>query len=113
MEKVSQKVPETEVKGDKIIHVRVTEKTRELLTSVLKKVNSKERGRSIKADEVIALALNLITSVEIKQLQEASLSNADRLELSYQKYIRENSPISKDEWIGILLDGGQTEGGAK
>ena len=105
MEKISQKLPETKAKADRFQNIRVMPETRELLTEILKKVNGKERGRNIKTDEVLAIALTLITPKEIKELQEASLSNADRLELSYQKYILENSFISQDEWLGRLMKG--------
>ena len=105
MEKPTQKLQESKEQADKILTVRVSPKTRDLLTEILKKVNGKDHGRCIKADAVLALALSLVTQKEIRELQESSLTNADRLELQYQRYIQENSFISKDEWIGRLMKG--------
>ncbi len=105
MEKTSQKVQETREQSDKVQNIRVNSQTREVLAEILNKVNGKEHGRNIKADDLIAIALSLITPKEIKELQEASLSNADRLELGYQKYVTENSYISKDEYLGHLMNG--------
>ncbi len=105
MEKQSQKVQNTGERTDKIQNVRVTPASRELLAEILGKVNNKQQGRSVKATEIIALALSLITPKEIRELQETSLSNADRLELKYRKYSQENAYISKDEYIGRLMKG--------
>lgn len=105
MEKTPQKLQSVAAKKNNHHNVRLTEGTWKILTELLKKINGKDRGRSIKADEVIALALSLITPGEIKELQDGSLSNADRLELKYQKYIQENSYMSKDDFLGRLMKG--------
>jgi hypothetical protein len=105
MEKATQKLPATDQQNEKAHSIRLSPTTYDKLTDILSKVNEKKMGRSTKADEVIALALKLVGQEGIRALQEASLSNADRLELDYQKYIRENSFISQDEYLGRLMKG--------
>jgi hypothetical protein len=58
------------------------------LSEILTKVNDKKMGRSTRADEVVALALNLVTQEEVRALQEAALSNADSTKMPSvsQKY---------------------------
>ena len=84
--------------------VRVSNSTQKLLTSVLQKSNKKSYGRRVKADPVLQLALSKLTDADIKALQEQSLSNADRMEMKYREFVRANGPISKDEFLGTLLD---------
>lgn len=105
MEKPVQKLGTANQQNEKAHSIRVSPVTYNRLSEILAKVNEKKMGRSTRADEVVALALNLVTQEEVKALQEASLSNADRLELSYQKYIRENAFISQDEYLGRLMKG--------
>ena len=69
------------------------------------KANKKEGGRTIKIDPIIKLALSLIEPKHIKDIQEASLTNQDRLEIEYQAYIAKNGMISKDEYLGKRLRG--------
>jgi hypothetical protein len=85
--------------------LRVLHDTRKKIMGEVAKANKKELGRKIRSDDILALAISLIEPQHIKKLQEASLSNADRLEREYRAYIVKNGPISKDAYLGKRLTG--------
>lgn len=85
--------------------LRIRRETKRLIESALERVNKKDLGRRIRAEEYLALALNLVTPQHLAQLQETSLSNRDRLERDYRVYVSRNSPISQDEYLGKILSG--------
>lgn len=102
MENVSEvKKPKSPKKSASSIRVRPD--TRKKLILELSKANKKDFGRRIKPDDLISLGLSLIEPEHIKGLQEKSLSNADRLDRDYRLYVQKNGPISKDEYLGLLL----------
>ncbi len=84
--------------------IRLTQGTQKKLTQLLGKANKKNFGKRIKADQLILLALGLISENHIKSLQENSLSNADKLEMKFKEYIKKNGSISKDDFLGKLLE---------
>lgn len=59
----------------------------------------------IRAEEYLALAVTLIAPEHILQLQEGSLSHADRLERDYRAYVAQFGAVSKDEYLGRRLSG--------
>lgn len=85
--------------------LRVRKETRKRVLSELAKINKKDFGRRIRADEFLTLAISLVTSADIAKLQEGSLSNADRFERDLKAYITKNGPISKDDYLGKRLTG--------
>jgi hypothetical protein len=70
----------------------------------LAKANKKDFGRKLRAEDLIAVAITLVQPEHIKQLQEATLSNADRLEQQYKDYVAKHGNLSKDAFIGKLLN---------
>ena len=85
------------------VHMR--KETKKRISADLARVNKKDFGRTIRADEYLTLAVSLITPEHLQQLQETSLSNSDRLERDYRAYIAKNGQISKDEYLGKRLSG--------
>ncbi len=85
--------------------LRVRKETRKRVLTDLVKVNRKDFGKNVRVDQYIALAISLVTPEHIVQLQEGSLSNADRLEREYRTYIAKHGPISKDDYLGKRLSG--------
>ena len=90
--------------------LRVRKETRKKVVTELAKVNRKDFGRRVRTDEYLLLAISLIRSEHIHSLQEASLSNADRLERDYRAYVAQHGSISKDEYLGRRLRGELKEG---
>jgi hypothetical protein len=76
-----------------------------ILSTLSEKANKKERGRKIRDGEILALGLKLIKDEHIKQLQEESLSEKDRLAEAYEKYQKNHGKLSMDQFIGKLLKG--------
>ena len=83
--------------------VRISVSTLATAKTRLKKANDKDCGRTIKFEDLVSLALGLVTDEHLKLLQEASLSHEDRKELLRQKYIATRGPISKDEFTGFMM----------
>ena len=100
-----KKVAKPVVKKSNTTALRVSNETRRKVLSELSKANKKTFGRTIKPDQLIALALSKVTQSDIVELQEKSLSNQDRMEKAYREYIAKNGAISRDEFIGKMLTG--------
>jgi hypothetical protein len=87
----------------KSVSLRVGHETKTKTDRKLEVANKKRCGRKIKADELLNLALDLVTEEHIKQLQEASLTNEDRRELLRQQYIETHGTISRDQFLGFMM----------
>ena len=83
--------------------VRVRRETKRRLFTELAKVNKKTFGKKVHLDAVISRALDRLTDHDIVDLQETSLSNADRLEIAYRDHIKAHGATTKDDFIGIML----------
>ena len=86
--------------------IRVSRETKKRLLADLVRLNKKDLGRHVRADEVVALALSLLEAKHYTQLQDATLSNSDRLERRYREYVKKDGAITTDEFIGKLLTDG-------
>lgn len=87
------------------VPVRVKVETRKRILSELAKINKKDFGRKAKVEDYLSLAISLIGPEHFKKLQEATLSNQDRLEREYRTYIAKHGAISKDDYLGKRLRG--------
>ena len=93
------------------VSLRVKRDTKRRVLADLAKVNKKDFGKAVRSDQLIGLALSLLTDQHIKALQESSMTNADRLEQRYRDYVKKHGATSKDEFLGkILAESGATEG---
>ena len=87
------------------VSLRVKRETKRKILADLAKVNKKEFGKRVASDELLLIALSLITDQHIKSVQAASLSNADRLEIQYREFVKKNGATSKDDFLGKILSG--------
>jgi hypothetical protein len=85
--------------------VRLKQSTKAKLTDLLGKANKLKAGRKIKPDDVIGFGLDLVTDEHLEQICSRSLTNKDRLEMLFRKVSKEKRGISRDEFLGMLLDG--------
>lgn len=99
-----EKIQKPKPAGTSNVSLRVKRDTKRRVLQELAKMNKKDFGRSIKADDLIMLALSLIEPRHISLLQEATLSNADRLELMYREHVKKYGATSKDEFLGQLIE---------
>ena len=87
------------------VSIRVKQETKKKLLQEIVKCNKKQYGKKIRPDDYLAIAISLITPEHVKELQNASLSNSDRMEIKYREYISQHGHITKDTFIGRLLRG--------
>jgi hypothetical protein len=112
MNSVSVKnTPKKRIKKNDSSTIKITKETKRELSKLLMKVNKKDFGKRVRVEKLLLLALQQIDDSHIKQLQNESLSNEDKLEMKYREYISKNDNISKDDFIGKLLAGESVLGG--
>lgn len=83
--------------------VRLKQKTLALLDQLIEKANQKEIGQKIKTDDIIFLGLKAVTDRSIKKLQSSSLTNEDKKNYLFQKYLKENPNATIDEFTGFMM----------
>ncbi len=85
--------------------VRLKQVTYQKLTSILDKINQKDQGKKVRADDVVTLSLTLLKNEHLKRLQDNSLTNTDRMEILFQEFKSKNKNATKDLFLGALLKG--------
>lgn len=107
MENKSQETPSQEAPKRKTTKLGRVKKldtdSAKLLSSLREKANRKPFGRKVKESEVIAIALTLVESIHIEQLQERTLSQTDRLKIAHEEFQKKNGKITLDVFLGRLL----------
>lgn len=82
---------------------RVSADAKNSAEALLKLINNKQFGRNVRASQLFAFALGLVTEAHIKVLQSESLTNEDRKEILRQKYIETHGEISRDGFVGFMM----------
>jgi hypothetical protein len=85
--------------------IRILKSTAKTLKGLLQKLNRKPLGKRIRIDDLVLKSLSLLEDKHYEEIKDASLSNTDRLEINYHKYCKQHGQISKDAYIGQLLNG--------
>jgi len=85
-------------KSGKSSSVRLATEYAKKLKALHAEFNARSDIRHIKADEIIGLALSLITSTQIKEAQERAVTAKSRKERLRQKFIAIRGPISTKEF---------------
>lgn len=85
--------------------VRIRYKTKAKLEQLLRQANKDRLGKKVKVDDLIMFALGLINDQHLADICSKTLSNKDRMELLYRKLAKEKRGITRDEFVGLLLDG--------
>ncbi|MGE0175142.1 MAG: hypothetical protein AB7T49_20270 [Oligoflexales bacterium] len=110
---MSQAIQEKTNKGKLVsapsVGLRVRRETKKRIQVELAKINKKDFGRKVRCDQLIATALALLTEIHIKELQQGSMTNADRLEIQYRDHVKRHGAMSKDEFLGMILSGSLVE----
>ena len=79
--------------------------TAKLLGQLKDRANKKSFGRKVRDGEIIGLALKQLSSEHIKELQERSLSEKDRLGLAHEEYQKQYGKLTMNQFIGKLIKG--------
>jgi repressor of nif and glnA expression len=100
----NQKPQPTKNSQTNTVPIRVHKDIARAIRRDLAKLNKKEFGRRIRVDDYVAKAISKLTEDDKRELQQASLSNADRLELMYREHAKGNpSQFSKEQFLGRLI----------
>jgi hypothetical protein len=98
------KVAKTNLKTtQKMKSIRISLENQKKAEKFLALANKKKIGRTVKFDQALSIALDLLTEDHAKKLQDQSLSNEDRKEILRQKWAELYGPISKDAFTGVML----------
>lgn len=91
--------------GESPILKKVDSGTAKLIIKLREEVNRKKLGRRINDYEIIELGVRQLGPNHIKELQERTYSEQDRLYLAHEEYQRAHGKISLEAFIGKLLKG--------
>ena len=95
--------PKKQIKKTNTTPIRVFKATAKTLKSMIQKLDKKSFGRKVRVDDLILKSLSLLEDKHLEEIRDATLSNTDKLEISYQEYCKTHGQISKDEYLGRLL----------
>ncbi len=95
---VTEKKPKNSLK-------KIDPEATRLLHQLKERANRKSFGRKITEKEIILKGLRLVTSEHLKELQDSSLTEKDRLHLAHEEYAKRNGKITLDQFIGKLIRG--------
>ncbi len=87
----------------KMKSIRISMENQKKAERLLALANKKKIGRTVKIDQALGIALDLLTEEHVKKLQDQSLSNEDRKEILRQKWADQYGPISKDAFTGLMM----------
>jgi hypothetical protein len=90
------------------VPIRVRQKSKVKLEQLLKQANKDRLVRKIRADDLIWCGLNLINDNHIAEICDSSLSNKDRMEVLFQQFSKERRGATREEFLGMLLEGKMT-----
>jgi hypothetical protein len=79
--------------------------TGKLLQQLREKANRKNFGRRVRDNQILNLALGLVTSEHLQGLQDAALSERDRLRIAHEEHCKEFGKITLDHFLGLLMRG--------
>lgn len=84
--------------------LRVRRETKKRIQTELATLNRKDFGRKITADDFLTVAISLVQTVHLEEMKIRSLSNKDRLEILYKEHCEKRGKVTKDEFLGLLLE---------
>ena len=105
METQIEKKSKSSQKRPSFAAIRIRRELKRQIETDLERINKKDLGRRIRAEDYLGLALSLVTEDHLEKLREASLTNADRLERDFREYVAQHGPITRDEYLGKRLTG--------
>ena len=101
----SEEVPSKKAKGSCSSPIRLQKRSKEKLDKLIARVNKNRVGRKIKADDLIGYSLDLLTEEHLKDLVSRRMTNKERIEILYKQLSKTKRGLSREEFLGMLLDG--------
>jgi len=100
----NQKLQQTKNNPTNTVPIRVHKDIARAIRRDLAKLNKKDFGRRISFSDYVAKAISKLTDDDKHELQQASLSNADKLELLFRQQAKTgDAQFSKEQFLGRLL----------
>ncbi|MEI8027669.1 MAG: hypothetical protein WCI18_15080 [Pseudomonadota bacterium] len=93
------------LKGSCSSAIRLQKQAKERLDSLLTRANKNRIGKKIRANDLIGYSLDLLTEEHLKDLVARRLTNKERLEIHYKQLSKTKRGYSREEFLGMLLDG--------
>jgi predicted DNA-binding protein len=93
------------VTGSSSSPIRLQKQAKEKLDSLLTRANKNRIGKKIRASDLIGFSLDLLTEEYLKDLVARRLTNKERLEILYKQLSKTKRGFSREEFLGMLLDG--------
>jgi hypothetical protein len=93
------------VKGSSSSPIRLQKQAKEKLDSLLTRANKNRIGKKIRANDLIGYSLDLLTEEHLKDLVARRLTNKERLEILNKKLSRTQRGLTREDFLGILLEG--------
>ncbi len=92
--------------ADNRVSIRIRGEAKAKAALLLAAANKKKFGKKIKFDDLVEIALGLVTDEHLKMLQKRSMTFEDQKELLRQKYIETRGLITRDEFLGFMMEPG-------
>ncbi|TWW10030.1 hypothetical protein E3A20_08360 [Planctomyces bekefii] len=92
-------------KGNSSIPVRISAQGKGKLDALVARINKDRVGRRVKPDDLICYSLDLLTDQHLQEIGARLLTNKERMEILYGKLSKANRGLSRDEFLGMLLEG--------
>ncbi len=100
---ISQEAKKKKQKSS-MISVRISLKTKEKVDQILRKANKEKLSKRIKPNDVFDYLVDNFNEDSISEIVQKKLSNKDKLELMFRDAVKQNKGLSKDEFLGRLLE---------
>jgi hypothetical protein len=84
--------------------VRIRTKTKARLDELLASANRHHTGRKVKADDIIRHSLGLLAESDLVLIKQSVKTNRDRFEELYRKVSARSNGLSKDAFLGNVLE---------
>lgn len=91
--------------GNSLTGVRVKAATKKKLDEILQMANRKKMGRKVLPDDVLSLALDLVSQDHIGRLQSESLRPSDKKTILYLKYKEDHPQAGREDFEEFTMTG--------
>jgi hypothetical protein len=92
-------------KGNASSPVRIRAQCKGKIDALIARVNKDRVGRKVKPDDLICYSLDLLTDQHLQEIGTRLLTNKERMEILYSKLSKTKRGLSRDEFLGMLLEG--------
>lgn len=75
----------------------------DLLRDYFEKCNDREVGKKISRVDIVSYALKLLTEVDVKKMQDETLSKKERFQLMFLDFKEKGNGIEEDEFYDMAI----------